>query len=376
MPRTKKNTNPINVEELMNELNELPRIEDVVIDPPETKNETETKTAETNDQILKNPTRKAPEKFEIKHEPEPEPAVDPNEKNTDLYDTRGIQDPAALRVDPYEKNMDLYNTYRQPPETALKTIQAGRLKGMTDINPMWRIQSLTEAFGPCGIGWYYEVVDTRREDAEDGTAAIFVSINLYVKYNGEWSKPIHGIGGSPLIASEKNGLRLSDEAAKMAETDALSIACKNLGFGADVWWAAGRTKYSAPVPSDMDTATQAFTPQCYEDGVYDVKVVNRELHYEVSAKGNPYVSCEFVIQNGPYAGYRLTQVKMMLDRPETKDILAALSKKSVPHTATLTKATIIAINTILNISDPTVKVRRMTKGFNGSKWTEFTLVNI
>lgn len=355
MPRTKKNTNtnPINVEELMSQ---LPRIEDVVIDPSETetkpeetKNETETRT----DQILKNPTRKAPEKFEIKHEPEPEPAVDP-----------------------YEKNMDLYNTYRQPPETALKTIQAGRLKGMTDINPMWRIQSLTEAFGPCGIGWYYEVVDTRREDAEDGTAAIFVSINLYVKYNGEWSKPIHGIGGSPLIASEKNGLRLSDEAAKMAETDALSICCKNLGFGADVWWAAGRTKYSAPVPSDMDTATQAFTPQCYEDGVYDVKVVNRELHYEVSAKGNPYVYCEFVIQNGPYAGYRLTQVKMMLDRPETKDILAALAKKAVPHTATITKATIIAINGILNISDPTVKVRRLTKGFNGSKWTEFTLVNI
>lgn len=347
MPRTKKNTNPINVEELMNE---LPRIEDVVIDPPETetKNETEIRT----DQILKNPTRKEPEKFEIKHEPEPEP------------------------VNPAESNMSLYDTYRQPPTTALKTIQAGRLKGMTDINPMWRIQSLTEAFGPCGIGWYYEVVETRREDAPDGTAAIFVSINLYIKVDGEWSKPIHGIGGSPLIASEKSGLRLSDEAAKMAETDALSIACKNLGFGADVWWSAGRTKYSAPVPTDMHPLEQALTPTCDEDGVYDVKVANGDLKYNVSSKGNAYLTCEFIIQDGPHKGCRLTNCRMMLDRPDTKDFLAAVAQKPVPHTAGIAEATLTAINRLLKIENPTVKIQRVTKGFRiTEKWIEYTLVN-
>lgn len=33
-------------------------------------------------------------------------------------------------------NMSLYNAVRTPPPEALKTIQAGRLKGMSDINPM------------------------------------------------------------------------------------------------------------------------------------------------------------------------------------------------------------------------------------------------
>ena len=45
------------------------------------------------------------------------------------------------------KNMEIYNKYRAVPDTAQKTINAGRLKGMTDINPMWRLQCLTEAFG-------------------------------------------------------------------------------------------------------------------------------------------------------------------------------------------------------------------------------------
>ena len=52
-----------------------------------------------------------------------------------------------------KENMDLYNKFRSVPEEAKKEIGAGRLKGKTDINPMWRIRVLTEAFGPCGYGW-------------------------------------------------------------------------------------------------------------------------------------------------------------------------------------------------------------------------------
>ena len=50
-------------------------------------------------------------------------------------------------------NMKFYNMGRTVPDEAKKPISAGRLKGMTDINPMWRIKRLTEMFGACGIGW-------------------------------------------------------------------------------------------------------------------------------------------------------------------------------------------------------------------------------
>ena len=57
--------------------------------------------------------------------------------------------------------MELYIQLQKTPPEAQKRIAAGRLKGMTDINPMWRIKRLTEVFGPCGIGWWYEITDKR-----------------------------------------------------------------------------------------------------------------------------------------------------------------------------------------------------------------------
>lgn len=142
-------------------------------------------------------------------------------------------------------NLKLYNAVRKCPENAQKEIKAGRLKGMSDINPMWRIQMLTEQFGICGIGWYYDIVRQWTEQGANGETAAFVNINLYIKNDGEWSKPIEGTGGSMLIANERSGAHTSDECYKMALTDAISVACKALGFAADVYWQAGRTKYSA-----------------------------------------------------------------------------------------------------------------------------------
>ena len=42
------------------------------------------------------------------------------------------------------ENMEIYDRVKSTPQTALKPISAGRLKGMSDINPMYRIQILTK----------------------------------------------------------------------------------------------------------------------------------------------------------------------------------------------------------------------------------------
>ena len=147
------------------------------------------------------------------------------------------------------ENMEIYNKVREVPEEAKKTITGGRLKGFTDINPMWRIQTLTELFGPCGLGWYYETVRQWIETSPNGEAIANVTLNLYVKYGEEWSKPISGIGGSRFVSSDKGGTFVSDECFKMATTDAISVACKNLGIGADVYWSQGRTKYDSSNPA-------------------------------------------------------------------------------------------------------------------------------
>jgi hypothetical protein len=142
-------------------------------------------------------------------------------------------------------NMSIYESSRQVPPEALKTINGGRLKGMSDINPMWRIKKLTELFGICGIGWKIEITDKRLEHGSDNEIVCFVDINLYVKVDGEWSAPIPGMGGSSFVTMEKSGPYTSDECFKMAYTDAISVACKSLGFAADVYYANDRTKYTS-----------------------------------------------------------------------------------------------------------------------------------
>lgn len=140
-------------------------------------------------------------------------------------------------------NLAIYNAVRKVPESAKRSILAGRLKGKTDINPMWRIKALTDQFGPCGIGWKYAITDKRLENGANGEISAFLDIDLFVKVGGEWSDAIPGTGGSAFVAKEKAGLYTSDECFKMALTDAISVACKALGFGADVYWDADRSKY-------------------------------------------------------------------------------------------------------------------------------------
>lgn len=143
-------------------------------------------------------------------------------------------------------NMQIYNLVRVVPKEAQKTIKGGRLSGFTDINAMWRIQKLTETFGPCGIGWKYTIEREWLEQGANGEIAAFMNILLYYKHDGEWSDGVPGTGGSSFVAKERNGLYTSDECYKMALTDAISVAAKALGMGADIYWDKGRTKYDTP----------------------------------------------------------------------------------------------------------------------------------
>jgi hypothetical protein len=164
--------------------------------------------------------------------------------------------------------LKIYNAVRQVPENAKKPIKGGRLSGMTDINPMWRIKTLTEQFGVCGIGWKYVITDKRLEQGANGEIAAFVDIDLYVKVDGEWSEPIPGTGGSSFVAKERNGMYTSDECFKMALTDALSVACKALGFAADVYWEKDRTKYDIPqVGVEKPELTKGQIDALYKLGV-------------------------------------------------------------------------------------------------------------
>ena len=149
-------------------------------------------------------------------------------------------------------NLEIYNKMRAVPAEAKKPIQAGRLKGKTDINPMWRIKALTDTFGACGVGWGYVIKRFWTEDGIDGEKCAFCEIGLWYRdESGEKSDLIPGIGGNMMIQKETKGMYVNDECYKMALTDAISVAAKALGCGADVYWEADSTKYNRAEPAQM-----------------------------------------------------------------------------------------------------------------------------
>lgn len=157
-------------------------------------------------------------------------------------------------------NLDLWHKVSEPPSSALKTIGAGRLKGMTDINPQWRLMAITEAFGECGVGWTYDIVEKWTVECHNGELMVFIQVNLYTIKDGIKSLPIPGIGGSKLISKENAGLHNNDEGYKMALTDALSVALKQLGVGSAIYegrWDGSKYKESSAMPANIEDQINA-----------------------------------------------------------------------------------------------------------------------
>ena len=145
------------------------------------------------------------------------------------------------------ETMKIWNSVKRPPESALKKITGGRLSGMTNIKPIWRYETITELFGPCGEGWKYTIDRLWTEPGSAEQVMAFAQISFYFRStkNGPWSEPIPGVGGSMLVSKETAGLHTSDEGYKMAVTDGLSVALMLLGVGAEIYagqWDGSRYK--------------------------------------------------------------------------------------------------------------------------------------
>ena len=219
----------------------------------------------------------------------------------------------AEKKDNTKDNLAIYEKAREVPPTALKEIKGGRLKGMSDINPMYRIKRMTEIFGVCGFGWKYEIVKQWFEPQGQEVKA-FCQINLYIKLNDEWSEPIPGVGGAGFVEREKNGLFVNDEGPKMALTDALSVSMKALGIAADVYWGKdgnplnpGDSKYAydtqvQPAANPAEQVGQAYPSIDFETEMKaEQEAYKCETTVELTAIWNKYTQKSSPFYNPAYA---------------------------------------------------------------------------
>ena len=192
-----------------------------------------------------------------------------------------------------DHNLRFYSQGCEVPQDALKKIQAGRLKGMSDVNPMWRMKRMTEIFGPCGFGWKY-VIEKQWLEQYGEEVKCFCNVLLYVRdpETKEWSEPIPGNGGSSMVSKERNGAYVNDEGYKMALTDALSIAMKPLGIGGNIWYgpkAEGHNEskyeeYTQPQQNGQQpansTAQVAFTGAQLQQALAEMNAVKSRQEFE------------------------------------------------------------------------------------------------
>lgn len=139
----------------------------------------------------------------------------------------------------------------------------------TAINPTYLYRRATEAFGPVGIGWGYDIVseetiegahlgyDLEGKDLGFGKEHVLL-LKLWYRLNGERGELCH-YGQTPYITRRGDLVVADTDHRKKSVTDALSKCLSMLGFAADVFM--GRYDDSKYVAQRMaDKAKRAATP--------------------------------------------------------------------------------------------------------------------
>lgn len=133
-------------------------------------------------------------------------------------------------------NMELWNKLKTVPADHLKDYKrTGGFAG-TGIRPQWRLQIMTEVFGPIGKGWGYEVRRIWREawaaktpEYPEGTCqCVYAEVDAWYMLGDEKCFTGSQIGGTIVD-------RTPDEAYKMSITDALGKCLTAIGVAADVY---------------------------------------------------------------------------------------------------------------------------------------------
>lgn len=139
-------------------------------------------------------------------------------------------------------NLDLWKSVE---ETAPGYTKTGDLDGrkVTSINGTYMVKRATEAFGPIGEGWGYEIEDESFQPGapitKDGAVignAIMHTLKVRLWYmRGDKKCEVVHFGLTPYIRGTHYGAMTDFDAPKKSLTDAIKKCLSMIGFSADVF---------------------------------------------------------------------------------------------------------------------------------------------
>lgn len=131
-------------------------------------------------------------------------------------------------------NAALWNILKRTDPKATKAFtRSGGFRG-TQIDPAWRLQMMTEVFGPVGYGWGFEQVEWTIAER-----MIFICARVWISDPADRERKFYTgpqWGGTELVRRNRDGTeRPDDESFKMSMTDAIGKCFLQLGLAADIY---------------------------------------------------------------------------------------------------------------------------------------------
>jgi hypothetical protein len=130
-------------------------------------------------------------------------------------------------------NMQLWSAVERTPKEFTKAITGKPYRG-TSPSPYYLTRKASETFGPCGIGWGYNILNQQFQTGKDGTIVHIAHIRLWYKWQDETGEVEH-VGQTVFSGKNKNGDFTDEDACKKSVTDALVKALSMLGFAGDIF---------------------------------------------------------------------------------------------------------------------------------------------
>ena len=117
---------------------------------------------------------------------------------------------------------------------AVKEITGKQYRGNSP-KPYWIVERLTDEFGPCGIGWGFQIINERFERFSETDSLHVASVRLWYVLDGVRGE-LEQIGQTKAsYTTSKGSFMLDEDAPKKSVTDALVKCASYLGFAGDIF---------------------------------------------------------------------------------------------------------------------------------------------
>jgi hypothetical protein len=132
-----------------------------------------------------------------------------------------------------EANLILWDSVEKTDPARTKNFsRGGGFKG-TATNFTYNMKRATEKFGPCGIGYGWNVIDEKYQPGAGTDVIHIVRVKFWYMLDGKRGE-VEQFGQTAFVGKNKNGPFTDEEAPKKSITDAVSKCLSYLGFSADI----------------------------------------------------------------------------------------------------------------------------------------------